>query len=209
MYHSRFVSREESEEFFRSTPFEAVFSKCEQEVYKKLVSTERKRQWVMGRMAVKSLINELAHGGTKALDDIEVHVDELGKPFVSGPFHVSISHKGDLAIGAVSSRPIGVDMETYRPVSMRMQKYYLATDEQVYFADKYGDRGAIIAWTIKESYLKALGTGFILSPLSFTIAIDEIESNQFSVLNKDNARERVHIRTEEYGDQCVSYSVLL
>ncbi len=209
MYHSRFVTQADSEEIFRSTSFEAVFSNSEQEVYKKLVSTLRKKQWVMGRLAVKSLINELAHGGTKALADIEVRVDGRGQPFVSGPFHVSISHKGDLAIGAVSSRPIGVDMETYRPVSVRMQKYYLAKDEQVHFADKYGDKGAIIAWTIKESYLKALGTGFILSPLSFTVAVDEIESNQFFLFSKDNMRERVHIRTEEYGDHCVSYTVLL
>lgn len=91
-----------------------------------------------------------------------------GKPQVAG-LEFNLSHSGDLVAYAVSDQPVGIDVEQVRSMDVAgiiqrffapgefaaWQKLPLAEQELAFFR----------TWTVKEAYLKAIGTG-LHTPLS-------------------------------------------
>ena len=93
---------------------------------------------------------------------------------VDGTFlHASIAHSGDLLLIGFAPRPIGVDIE--RIGEAREPPWnVLAPTERVSLAG-IGDPTArhiafLRIWTLKESALKALGTGLAREPSSLAVA---------------------------------------
>jgi 4'-phosphopantetheinyl transferase len=79
-----------------------------------------------------------------------------GRPRIEGyDLHVSVTHSGERVAVAVSSAPVGVDVEHVRPINLDdLAPHTLAPDEQ---AD--GLDGFFRYWTRKESAVKATGDG--------------------------------------------------
>lgn len=101
----------------------------------------------------------------------EIQRDAHGKPMLPGGPCFNISHAGDYAVLAVSDQPIGVDIERWRRAdTAALAKRFYHPEEQAVLAaaDDPVERFFTI-WSLKESYVKALGTGFSLSPSSFAI----------------------------------------
>ena len=90
-------------------------------------------------------------------------VNEYGKPFLSGTyaFHFNISHSGSWVAFAISDSPIGVDVEEGLFYDEELAINYFTSDEQAYvFSDEEGRRERFYEiWTLKESFIKQLGTG--------------------------------------------------
>ena len=62
-----------------------LVSKLEYESYNRLISTDRKREWVAARVAAKSLVRDYMRdlfGASIALQDITIAKDEFGAPSV-------------------------------------------------------------------------------------------------------------------------------
>ena len=97
-------------------------------------------------------------------------VDEYGKPHlypVGLPeFHFSLSHSGDHSICAVSSGPVGADIEKIGNDKENIAERFFAEEERNYISD--ADSFYMI-WTLKESFMKALGLGMRLPMESFTV----------------------------------------
>jgi 4'-phosphopantetheinyl transferase len=98
---------------------------------------------------------------------------EHGKPYVSGGPNFSLSHSSDYAVLAVDGGPVGVDIERW------VEDDYISLASAAFHEDERavleGDPSAgtfFGIWTLKESYLKMLGTGLMVDPAGFSVRID-------------------------------------
>jgi len=99
---------------------------------------------------------------------------EKGKPHLTGHpgIHFNISHSGDRVACACSGSDVGIDIEHFRKVNFRVAERFFSpselkdllkleiTDREEYF---------FTLWTIKESFLKAIGSGLTRNLNSFTV----------------------------------------
>ncbi len=101
-----------------------------------------------------------------------------GKPALQPDcsLHFNVSHSGDWVAAAFSrAGPVGVDVEQTRPVDMALAKRFFAADEyDSLMACPADERAAIFFqyWTLKESYLKARGSGLTARLSSFSINLE-------------------------------------
>lgn len=83
----------------------------------------------------------------------------LGKPFIkNSPYHISLTHCGGFCACCVSEAPVGIDAEPIRDFNPQAAKKALTNSEHKLVA-KHGREMFFKLWTLKESYLKALGEG--------------------------------------------------
>ena len=84
--------------------------------------------------------------------------NEYGKPYVEGGPEFSISHcKHGIAV-AVDSRPIGIDIEHIRNVAPELvERTMNEAEREVVESNVMFTK----LWTMKEAYLKYVGTGII------------------------------------------------
>lgn len=97
-----------------------------------------------------------------------------GKPHIENMenLHFNISHSGNYVVCAVGSSELGIDVERIRKVNLRIAERFFSPSEISDLMNKdEADRMHyfITLWTIKESYLKAIGRGLTQHLNSFTI----------------------------------------
>lgn len=100
-------------------------------------------------------------------------IDRYQKPHL-GFTQFSLSHSGNYAACAISRNPVGIDVEHVREFRPAIAKRFFTPAE----ADACTDANAFtVCWTLKESFLKAVGYGirlpmdlFEICPLSFSVS---------------------------------------
>lgn len=95
------------------------------------------------------------------------------KPRLVSPKGVfyNLSHSGEWTVAAISDNEVGVDIQQVKPVDMRLAKRFF-TEEEWLRIEGAGDGATELFyrfWTVKEAYLKALGTGLSRPLNSFTV----------------------------------------
>lgn len=106
--------------------------------------------------------------------DIEFDINRYDKPELKNTsgFHFNTAHSGEWAVCAIDKNPVGVDIELIKPIKFDIAENYFSREEYNDLMKKSGvDRLRYFyeLWTLKESYLKAVGTGLSLPMDSFTI----------------------------------------
>jgi 4'-phosphopantetheinyl transferase len=100
--------------------------------------------------------------------EIEISIGLQGKPQVAG-IEFNLSHSGDLVIYAISDQPVGIDIERIRSMDLTgiIQRFFAPSEfvawQQLPLAEQ--EAAFFRNWTVKEAYLKAIGTG-LYTPLS-------------------------------------------
>lgn len=118
-----------------------------------------------------------------SFNDSMIERDRYGKPFLKDfPYiHYNISHcDGYIACG-VSSEPIGIDIENVRECPTKVLKRVFSDKEIEYVeSSRSKDLKFFQLWTLKESYIKAIGKGlsYPIDKVNFEILDDAIKSNQ-------------------------------
>jgi 4'-phosphopantetheinyl transferase len=138
-------------------------AKLSAERYEKMNSYRKQEDCL--RCLAGGILLERVVGGRK------LHFTEYGKPFLpEGPFF-NLSHSGDVVCLAVSaSSPIGVDIEQWRNDDLEaLAKTAFHPKEQVFFFKNPTIRRFYDIWTLKESYIKMIGTGFSLDSQEFCV----------------------------------------
>ncbi len=115
----------------------------------------------------------------------EVCVEEKGKPFLKSDadIYFNISHTRGLVICGISDHEIGVDVERIRAFKEPVVRKACSEAEQEYVFAASDDREKATRfcklWTLKESYIKAIGKGlaFPMDEITFEISEDKIRSN--------------------------------
>jgi 4'-phosphopantetheinyl transferase len=110
----------------------------------------------------------------KPEQEINLLFGEKGKPHIGNleDVHFNISHSGHYIVCAVAPEEIGIDVERIRKVNLRIAERYFSSAEicdLMEYDETVRMHYFITLWTIKESYLKAIGRGLTQHLNSFTI----------------------------------------
>jgi len=132
--------------------------------------------------AQRSLLGEimarhlLFNATGRSLPDQPFTTGEKGKPAPDGfgGLHFNISHSGNWVVVALSPVAVGVDVEKMRkvPEGVAHRFFSEAENKLLQNAENELEKAEIFftLWTLKESFLKAIGKGLTKSLNSFTIA---------------------------------------
>ena len=95
-----------------------------------------------------------------------VQTNSWGKPFLPDGKPFNLTHTGDYAVLAVADTQIGVDLERNRSVDAEriLKRWFHPMEQECYAQSPDPAKTFLTLWTLKESYLKALGRGFYESP---------------------------------------------
>ncbi|QNU67644.1 4'-phosphopantetheinyl transferase superfamily protein [Ruminiclostridium herbifermentans] len=118
--------------------------------------------------------------------DITFDKNEYGKPFLSSQnnFHFNISHSGKWVACAVSDYPVGIDVEVIKNIGFDIAKRFFSKNEYDELQKQPDDQKRAYfykLWTLKESYIKAVGKGLSIPLDSFTISVEKsaiVNSNE-------------------------------
>lgn len=125
--------------------------------------TRRRHEWLAGRLAIKhcAVAHQLGHGGQR-IPARQVRVGMVaaglrqGRPLISVPADVSMSHSADFATAVCGPLPVGIDLERTRELA--------PTLADALRADEVGEMPLTLRWSCKEAVLKCLGVGLRIDP---------------------------------------------
>lgn len=122
---------------------------------------------------------------------------DKGKPHPEGlnGYHFNVSHSGQWVVVALSDDIVGVDIERIRRVPEGVAYRYFSEPEKKLLdhAENETEKAHIFftLWTLKESFLKAIGKGLTKSLSSFTVLRD---GNAGYKLESDVETEGFHLK---------------
>lgn len=105
----------------------------------------------------------------------KVDYNDKGKPFFPDcpEYKFNLSHSGTKVVCAVSDYELGCDVEAIQCADMRLAKRFFsqAENEELEKCCYQEDRDRLFyrMWTLKESFLKAVGSGLSIELSSFSI----------------------------------------
>jgi len=169
-------------EIYMSTYYKLLNYVCKQ----KRISIEKIRNWddrqesLLSNIFLRSIIcNELKIKNNL----INFKKNKYNKPYLKDykNFHFNISHSGKYIVCATNNTPIGIDIEQIKPIDLAVAKYFFTKEEyNDILRNKSFERLQYFysVWTLKESYIKAIGKGVSIPLSNFTIKIlqDKIKS---------------------------------
>ena len=141
-----------------------------QEKVKRIKNENQKKCTLTGEWLVREMMAEITG---KNPEYFIISADDKGKLFCNNVPHIhfNISHSDNLVAVAVCDKPVGIDIETTRKVSLKLAKRVCTKKELEYVFDKIPDEEDYVSenpeyikrfleiWTIKEAYFKCTGTG--------------------------------------------------
>lgn len=119
--------------------------------------------------------------------DLIIKKTKYNKPYLANidNVHYNISHSGDWVVCAVSPVPVGVDIEKIVDIDFSLISKYYSTKE-IHEFKKVPKQHKLACfynlWTLKESYIKAVGMGLSIPLDSFSIIK---ESNSFKLVSQN------------------------
>ncbi len=143
-----------------------------------------RNQHIIGRGMARRLLG----ADTLPPESIEFDVETYGKPFVTQPDAArrpfNVAHTEGLVVCSIAQHPdslVGVDVERLsRRTDPALADRYFSAPEIAYLHSHRSDEARRTAflrvWTLKESFIKAIGTG-LQTPLA-DFAFDQIDSDR-------------------------------
>lgn len=100
-------------------------------------------------------------------EEISFRFNEFGKPELEGRADIffNLSHSGDWVVCAVGDIPVGIDVEIIKAMNESVCKKVLTAKEYEFYSNirEKRDEWFYERWTLKESYVKAIGIGLSMS----------------------------------------------
>ncbi|MDE7076742.1 MAG: 4'-phosphopantetheinyl transferase superfamily protein [Clostridia bacterium] len=149
----------------------ALADEKRREKIRKLSVSEKRNQSLAAGVIVPLALGRLGYKG-----GVEIAYGEHGKPRLVQPegLFFNISHSGEWTVAAFADCEVGVDIQHVKPADMRLADRYFAAEEREALAQSDCAQDLFFRfWTVKESYLKALGTGLSRTLNSFTVRLSE------------------------------------
>lgn len=154
----------------------------EQEKYHRYRKKADRDMFLCARMILREdMVRELS-----VAYDVPLSYTSYQKPYLPGypDYRFNISHSAETVAIGFSRYPVGVDIEQIPSFPgeeiMRMAHAVFHPDE-IAWLQQYGDEGRRYCftrlWTLKESFIKAIGTGFYLDTKQFALQVgDSLDS---------------------------------
>lgn len=162
---------------------ESVFEHIKPDLMARVPETTRLKIAAFARSndAQRSLLGEtlarhlLIKATNSELPDQAFSTGEKGKPGPDGymGIHFNISHSGNWVTVALSPVAVGVDVERMRKVPEGVARRFFSEKENYLINNAADDKEKaeifFTLWTLKESFLKAIGKGLTKTLSSFTV----------------------------------------
>ena len=143
----------------------------------RFVKAEHGRRYATAQALLRRLLSAYT---SRSITDIAYRRGPNGKPYLlDSDLEFNITHSGDLLLAAVTrGREVGIDIEHVRPERpvMSLAKRYYTPAELQWLGTLPKDEQAIgffRLWTLKESFLKARGTGLPGGLNTFEYAVSD------------------------------------
>ena len=113
-------------------------------------------------------------------ENFRIAYGKEGKPYLEGAefFFFNLSHSGEYAVCAVSEKEIGCDVERLSECRMTLAKRFFSTSEyeRLLALETEEEKRELFyrLWTLKESFIKAVGKGLYLPLASFSIEFSDV-----------------------------------
>lgn len=181
-------------------------------------------QAIITELLVKYILQEIYKINTT---ELKFFKGKYGKPFVNLPIQFNISHSGNIIIAAFSeTSEIGIDIEQVKQIPIEIFKPIFLKEEYKYIQNQPEKQRLNIFykfWTLKESYIKYLGTGLYRDMNTFgftlnsTINLKEliepsyINEIQFITGNIENYKYSLCCKKKEYIHklECIKINQIL
>ena len=136
---------------------------------------------------IRKIISCHLHTGSGA-DSIPVSRSKLGKPYLPchPDLHISVSHSGSWFVCAVSSQPVGVDLQEHTPLrdetpENAARRYCKIAGRffhplEASFVLENPQEHFFSVWTAKESYVKFTGSGMDDTYSDFCVVNENLRS---------------------------------
>ncbi len=156
----------------------------------------------------------------KALDDVgvserEIRTDDNGKPYLAnGAVFFNLSHSGGRVMCAVSDMEVGCDVQKVGEANTKIADRFFDPSERLQInaiADKSERTNMFYRlWTLKESYVKALGTGLKTPLNSFSVTAKEsVNGYYFKEYNIEDGYKYAVCGKSPYFETCAVLTELL
>lgn len=117
-------------------------------------------------------------------EETKINKTEMGKPSLADypEIKYNISHADGIASCIVTDKECGIDCEQIRPYRPNVVKRAFSDEEKILLENTPDEEKNMMffrLWTLKESYVKAIGTGisYPLNTVSFSFENGKIKSN--------------------------------
>ena len=147
-----------------------ALSKNEAKRYQKFKEDKSAKAYLLGKYLTKKII---AFYTKKEINEIKLNITKFGKPYLKYPkiknLEFNLSHSGDWIVFAISHEKIGIDIEKIRPIDTKIAEDYFTEQEIISLSKNKIKKleNFYKLWTLKESYVKALGKGLSIKLKSF------------------------------------------
>lgn len=140
-----------------------------------------KKSKIAGEAAARILLSEEL---SISPAEINFKYTSLGKPYIDENIYFNITHSAGVAAAAVNNTEIGIDIEKTRDFDERILERVCTEKEKEYILSEKNDaeknKKFFQIWTLKEAYLKCIGTGITvdMKSIEFTIKNGEAFPNR-------------------------------
>ena len=138
------------------------------------------------------LLNRSLKQCTDVQTPVRYHRNEHGKPYLTETpeIYVNWSHSGDYVICAVADREVGIDLQKMdrEPKENLIRKVLTKEEQEFYGSVSESERKRLFYqyWSVKESFLKAIGTGFYTSLKTFQVDMEKEQPRISHHINRKN-----------------------
>lgn len=169
--------------------YEKAYASVDAERQKK-VDLYKFLQSKLQSLAAGVLLNRALEDAGLDVSKIQFEQNEYGKPYIKdNDIYFNLSHSGDYAICAISSSEVGCDIEKIGQVEDKIAKKFFCEEEYQDIISKNNEEERrdlfYRYWTLKESFIKAIGFGLKLHLNSFQIVLGKKKYVKHSANNKD------------------------
>lgn len=142
---------------------------------------------LLGEVLIRSIVCQKLNKKNK---EIYFIFNEYKKPYLHNhsSFFFNISHSGDWVVCVIDQMEIGIDIEKIQSIDLELANSFFSLKEYNLLISITNYRQKLDffyeLWTLKESYIKAIGKGLSIPLDSFSIIKDtsqfQLESQYFS-----------------------------
>lgn len=126
---------------------------------------------IIGELLIRFILKQReGYGAT-----LEFSSNVYGKPFIKNvpSFHYNLSHSGEWVVCVTGKQPVGIDIEKVGSANIKMAKQVFTDREYQGLQHANSQVEAFYdLWTIKESYVKAVGKGLSIPMNSFEVSMN-------------------------------------
>jgi 4'-phosphopantetheinyl transferase len=152
-----------------------VLTESERHRAAKFVNPLHRDRWTVARGSLRQILSQYLD---LTPEQIVFNYGAQGKPTIeANPIQFNLSHSHDRAVCAISAKyPVGIDLEYIHPIDAAglVDRFFSRSEQAVFHTLPESQQQAAFfhAWTQKEAYLKACGTGLSTPLDQIEVSID-------------------------------------